>query len=67
MALSAQHLAKMDRCAVMAAEMHNHRSAALQLFRDALNSPSFQPILDTLLILINFEASDLFRKKLFSD
>jgi hypothetical protein len=57
MALSSQHLAKIDKSAIMISEMHTHRSAAMQLFRDALGSSSFEPVLDTLVILINFEAS----------
>jgi hypothetical protein len=67
MALSSQHLAKIDKSAVMISEMHAHRSTAMQLFRDALSSSSFQPLLDTLLILINFEASMLSFVRMYSD
>jgi hypothetical protein len=57
MALSSQHLAKISRSAIMATEMHSHQSNAMQLFSEALNNPSSEPVLDTLLLLIIFEVS----------
>jgi Fungal specific transcription factor domain len=57
MALSSQHLAKIGRDASMATEMHSHQSTAMQLFSTALNNPNSEPVLDTLLLLIIFEAS----------
>ena len=56
MALSSQHLAKINRSSIMATEMHTHQSTAIQLFSKALNSPNSEPLLDTLLLLIIFEA-----------
>lgn len=56
MALSSQHLAKIDNATSVISEMHAHQSSAMQLFRDALGSSELQPLLDTLLILIHFEA-----------
>lgn len=58
MALSSQHLAKISNSTSMVLEMQNHKSTAIQLFSEALNSPNSEPLLDTLLLLIIFEAGD---------
>jgi len=55
MAVSTQHLAKKNDCAVLLAEMHQHWSTALHLFSQSLNNPEVVPLLDTLLVLVSLE------------
>jgi hypothetical protein len=54
LAISAQHLIREKPSATLAAEMHNHWSAAIQLFSKALDQSNFFPLLDTLLLLVSF-------------
>ncbi|TLD37680.1 hypothetical protein E2P81_ATG04492 [Venturia nashicola] len=57
MALSSQHIAKIDRSPNMATEIYAHQSTAIKLFGEALSNPKSEPVLDTLLLLIIFEIS----------
>ncbi|KIW00467.1 uncharacterized protein PV09_07991 [Verruconis gallopava] len=55
LALATQHLAKQNKTQDFSTEMLSHWSNAMQLFSCALSQPSQILMIDTLLILINFE------------
>jgi hypothetical protein len=55
LAISSQHLAKKKNSVVLAAEMQNHQAIALRLFAEALSHTPASTLLDTLLLLVNFE------------
>ena len=57
LAVSTQHLAKKSNSVLLTAEMHNHWSTAVRLFSDALCRSNSLALLDTLLVLVNFEVS----------
>jgi len=57
LAISSQHLAKKNNSVVLATEMWNHHATALRLFSEALDHVSASKLLDTLLLLVNFEVS----------
>ncbi|RFU35463.1 hypothetical protein B7463_g881, partial [Scytalidium lignicola] len=56
LAISSHHLAKKNECAALTVDMHNHWSAAVQLFSKSLGQCS-PPLLDTILILVNFDTT----------
>lgn len=57
LALASQHLAKKNNSAEMVTQMHNHQATAVKLFSEAVAyTPAFTA-LDTLLLLVNFEAT----------
>lgn len=62
-AISAQHLSKKEQTADLKVKMHEHWSAAIQLFRRDLNRGNFGTLIDTLLILINLEVSNAADKR----
>jgi hypothetical protein len=55
LAISSQHLAKQKNSPALAVEMQNHQAIALRLFGQALNHTPASILLDTLLLLVNFE------------
>jgi hypothetical protein len=57
LAISSQHLAKKNKSVVLATEMWNHHATALRLFSQALDHVPVATLLDTLLLLVNFEVS----------
>ncbi|KAK3046696.1 hypothetical protein LTR09_011843 [Extremus antarcticus] len=57
MALSAQHLAKKNNDRSLALETQKHQATAIHLFSQALEYAPASRLLDTLLILVNFEAT----------
>lgn len=57
MAIASQHIAKQNNDSIMAAQTRNHWSTAIKLFSSALETPEYRSILDTLIVLINFEVS----------
>lgn len=60
LAISSRHLAKRDNSIVLEEQAHNHWSTSLQLLGTATYSNSdFLPLLDTVLVLANFEVSRL--------
>ncbi|KAK4893763.1 hypothetical protein LTR27_008011 [Elasticomyces elasticus] len=57
LAISAQHLAKKHCITQLLGEAQNHQALAVHHFRKALDHTPASRLLDTLLILINFEAT----------
>lgn len=57
LALASQHIAKKDRSTSLLVETLDHQATALKLFRQALTHTSPFTLLDTLLLLVNFEAT----------
>ncbi|KAI5460158.1 fungal-specific transcription factor domain-containing protein [Mariannaea sp. PMI_226] len=57
LAISSHHLAKTNNCSNLDEEMQKHWCTAIRLFSTALGHCNFQPLLDTLLILINIEST----------
>ncbi|KAK5707126.1 hypothetical protein LTR17_020998 [Elasticomyces elasticus] len=57
LAISAQHLAKKHCITQLLGEAQNHQALAVNHFRKALDHTPASRLLDTLLILINFEAT----------
>ena len=57
LALASQHLAKQNKSPAMVTQMHSHQATAVRLFSEAVAyTPAFTA-LDTLLLLVNFEAT----------
>lgn len=58
LAISSRHLAKRDKSAILEDQAHSHWSTSLRLLSTATySSPDFLPLLDTVLVLANFEVS----------
>ncbi|KAK3641926.1 hypothetical protein LTR56_011027 [Elasticomyces elasticus] len=57
LAISAQHLAKKHCITQLLGEAQNHQALAVHHFRKALDHTPASRLLDTLLILVNFEAT----------
>lgn len=57
LALASQHIAKKDRSTSLLATTLDHQATALTLFRQALTHTSPFMLLDTILLLVNFEAT----------
>lgn len=57
LALASQHIAKKDPSTSLLAETLDHQATALTLFRQSLTYTSPFTLLDTILLLVNFEAT----------
>lgn len=57
LAISFQHLAKKTKTPTFEVGMRHHQALALRLFSEALSDKPSLQLLDTIMLLINFEAS----------